>query len=420
MRKIKNGRGTHTAPDIDVDGTFYLEEEYGGLDPKQTAVIFLKGGDESLTGGMIGDNIVLIDRGRGKLDHHGRNFNDAETSASLMAKKLGITEDKNVQVLLGLIKRKDLQGVALPCDAPDIVSCIQKTRNLSDEDKLRLGIRIIRSAMEFRKRKLQRDNRWGQKVCMDFLAERKAEKIPEKLTQYIDKLQNERFDRPFDIVEILVGEKAQFGEEEAAKFIKTLLGFVFNDSIKFYQAKQEFREKATKKEIKGILMTVHCTDNEKFNPAARSEGASIIVQRDTDGHTQIFFSTDDPLLNDDIIDSIAAMVRLEECLFQSNAIPDIDLAQSEWVDGIPEWYYYKAPQLGNKKPGRFVMNGSLTAPDVPCSQIPLSTIFEIVQKAVVFNPNFNWVRWKSERIAFYANRKTNLPNPLFFIGKNLV
>jgi hypothetical protein len=254
---------------------------------------------------------------------------------------------------------------------------------------------------------------------MDFLAERKAEKIPEKLTQYIDKLQNERFDRPFDIVEILVGEKAQFGEEEAVKFIKTLLGFVFNDSIKFYQAKQEFREKATKKEIKGILMTVHCTNNEKFNPAARSEGASIIVQRDTDGHTQIFFSTDDPLLNDDIIDSIAAMVRLEECLFQSNAIPDIDLAQSEWVDGIPEWYYYKAPQLGNKKPGRFVMNGSLTAPDVPCSQIPLSTIFEIVQKAVVFNPNFNWVRWKSERIAFYANRKTNLPNPLFFLEKIL-
>lgn len=407
MRKIKNGRGTHTAPDFDVCATFYEEEEFGGLDPKQTAVIFLKGGDEKLTGGMMDDSIVLIDRGRGELDHHGSSFNGNETSASLMAKKLGITEDKNVQVLLGLVKRKDLQGVALPCDAPDIVSCIQKTRDLSDEEKLRLGIRIIRSAMEFRKRKLQRDNRWGQKVCINFLAERKAEKIPEKLTQYIDKLQNERFDRPFDIVEILVGEKAQFGEEEAVKFVKTLFGFVFNDSIKFYQAKQEFREKAAKKEIKGILMTVHCTDNEKFNTAARSEGASIIVQRDTDGHTQIFFSTDDPLLNDNIIDSIAAMVRLEECLVQRNAIPDVNLAQSEWVDGIAEWYYYKAPPIGGKKPGRFIMNGSLTAPDVPCSQIPLSTLFDIVQKAVIFNPNFNWDRWLCERTAYYLNnRKT--------------
>jgi len=407
LRKIKNGRGTHTAPDFDVCATFYEEEEFGGLDPKQTAVIFLKGGDEKLTGGMMDDSIVLIDRGRGELDHHGSSFNGNETSASLMAKKLGITEDKNVQVLLGLVKRKDLQGVALPCDAPDIVSCIQKTRDLSDEEKLRLGIRIIRSAMEFRKRKLQRDNRWGQKVCINFLAERKAEKIPEKLTQYIDKLQNERFDRPFDIVEILVGEKAQFGEEEAVKFVKTLFGFVFNDSIKFYQAKQEFREKAAKKEIKGILMTVHCTDNEKFNTAARSEGASIIVQRDTDGHTQIFFSTDDPLLNDNIIDSIAAMVRLEECLVQRNAIPDVNLAQSEWVDGIAEWYYYKAPPIGGKKPGRFIMNGSLTAPDVPCSQIPLSTLFDIVQKAVIFNPNFNWDRWLCERTAYYLNnRKT--------------
>jgi hypothetical protein len=408
LRKKKIGRGTHTAPDFDVVSTFYLEEDYGGLDPKQTAVIFLKGGDESLTGGMMGDSVVLIDRGRGGLDHHGRNFNDAETSASLMAKKLGITEDKNVQALLGLAKRKDLQGVALPCDAPDIVSCIQKTRDLSDEEKLRLGIRIVRSAMEFRKRKLQRDNRWGQKVCIDFLAERKPDKIPEKFSQYIDKLQNEGFNRPFDIVEILVGEKAQFGEEEAVRFVKTLLGFVFNDSIKFYQAKQEFRENAAKKEIKGILMTVHCTDNEKFNPAARSEGASIIVQRDTDGHTQIFFSTEDPLLNDSIIDSIAAMVRLEECLVQGNTIPDVDLAQSEWVDGIAEWYYYKAPPIGGKKPGRFIMNGSLTAPDVPCSHIPLSALFEIVQKAVIFNPNFDWERWMRERASYYISKRKTI------------
>lgn len=405
MVKKKNGRATHTAVDFDVDAAFYLEEDYGGLDPKQTVVIFLKGGDESLTGGTMGDNMTLIDRGRGELDHHGRNFDEKETSASLMAKKLGITEDKNVQVLLGLVQRKDLQGIALAFDAPDIVSCIQKTRDLSDEEKLRLGIRIIRSAMEFRKRKLQRDNRWGQKIVIDFITERKAEKIPEKFSQYIDKLQNERFDRPFDVVEILMGERAQSGEEEAVKFVKTLLGFVFNDSIKFYQAKQEFREKAAKKEIKGILMTVHCTDNEKFNPAARSEGASIIVQRGTDGHTQIYFNTANPDIDDDLTDSIAEMIRAEECLVQGKEIPDVDLAQSEWVDGIPEWYYYKAPKIGDKKPGRFIMNGSLTAPDVPCSQIPLSTLFEIVQKAVIFHPNFNWERWLCERTSYYINNR---------------
>lgn len=406
MGKKKIGRGTHTAPDFDVAATFYLDEDYGGLNPKQTVVIFLKGGDESLTGGTIGDNMTLIDRGRGELDHHGKNFNNAtETSASLMAKKLGITENKNIQVLLGLVQRKDLQGVALPFDAPDIVSCIQKTRNLSDEEKLRLGIRIIRSAMEFRKRKLQRDNQWGQKVVIDFIAERKTEKIPEKFSQYIDRLQNEKFERPFDIIEILIGEKTQFGEEEAVKFVKTLLEIVFNDSIKFYQAKKEFREKAAKKEIKGVLMTVHCTDNEKFNTAARSEGASIIIQRDNEGHTQISFNTEDSAIDDDLVDSIVAMIRLEECLVQGKRIPDDDLSQSGWVNGIDEWYYYKAPRIGNKKPGRFIMNGSLTAPDVPCSQIPLGTLFEIVQKAVIFHPNLNWVRWKSERIAYHTNRK---------------
>jgi hypothetical protein len=403
--KRKNSKGTHTAVDLDVVASFYLDEDYGGVDPEQTVVIFLRGGDESLDSVNI-EGLTLIDRGRGPLDHHGeQKLNSKETSASLVAKKLGVAEDKCVQQLLGIVERKDLQGISLPFDLADIVSCIQKVRELSDEEKLKLGIRITRAAMESRKRKLQRDDRWGQKVCIDFLAERKAEKIPEKFTQYIDKLQNERFDRPFDIVEILVGEKAQFGEEEAVKFVKTLLGFVFNDSIKFYQAKQEFREKATKKEIKGILMTVHCTDNEKFNPAARSEGASIIVQRDTDGHTQIYFNTANPDIDDDLTDSIAEMIRAEECLVQGRMIPDFDLGSSEWVSGIPEWYYYKAPQIGNKKPGRFIMNGSLTAPDVPCSQIPLSTLFEIVQKAVIFHPNFNWERWRCERTSYYINNR---------------
>lgn len=408
MVKRKNSKGTHTAVDLDVVASFYLDEDYGGVDPEQTVVIFLRGGDESLDSVNI-EGLTLIDRGRGPLDHHGRQkLNSRETSASLVAKKLGVAEDKYVHQLVGLVERKDLQGISLPFDVADIVSCIQKTRELrelNDEEKLKLGIRITRAAMEFRKRGLTRDNQLCQEIIVDFLEERKSMKVPEKFQQYFDKLENPKFERPFDLVEILLGEKAQHGEEEAVRLVKTLLDIVFNDSVKFYLAEKEFREAEMKIAIGNILIVAHGTNNEKFNPAARAGGASIIIQRDSAGLTQISFNTGNPDINDELTNRLAAMIRMEECLVQGRTIPDFDLGSSEWVCEIPEWYYYKAPALGNKKPGRFIMNGSLTAPDVPPSKISLETLFYIAQCAVRYHPNFNWQRWMAERITYYLNNK---------------
>jgi hypothetical protein len=100
------------------------------------------------------------------------------------------------------------------------------------------------------------------------------------------------------------------------------------------------------------------------------------------------------------------MVRLEECLVQRRKIPDCDLRKPTRIEEIPEWYYYVAPIIigKKKKPGRFILNGSLTAPGVPPSKIPWETLLYIVECAILYQP-LNWARWKAKRLAYYLNKK---------------
>ena len=134
----------------------------------------------------------------------------------------------------------------------------------------------------------------------------------------------------------------------------------------------------------------------------------MTIQRNSSGSTQIYFDT--ARITDSFIETIVSMIRLEECLVQQREIPRVDLRSPEWVEGIPEWYYYKAPWIPGKKkrPGRFIFNGSITAPDVPVSQIPLDVLREIATKSVLFQP-FNWVRWKTERVSRYLSKDKEAP-----------
>lgn len=397
MRK-KETIGTHTAPDLDVDASLWLLQEYGDPRMKEAVLFFLKGGDETFFNQM---GITLLDRGRGELDHHGRRFNSIETTASLTAKKLGIAEDKHVLKLLRKVQRSDLQGESLPFDISDIIKCAQRNKDLTDEERIVLGLRTLGAVMEFAKRELQRDNQWSKMIIEEFLKEKG--KRPEKFKDYIKTLGNPRFERPFDLVEILLGEKAKSGEEVATKFAGELLELEYKDTSELFERGLADFEKAWKKWVKGQLIVADESDEPKFNAASRYKGATVIVQRNSDGHVQWFFNTE--RVDDTLVDSIASMVRLEECLIQGREIPPVDLRRSERIEEIPEWYYYKAPQIGKKKPGRFIQNGSLTAPDVPVTKIPLDTLRYIAECAVRYWLNFNWMRWQAERIAYYANKK---------------
>jgi hypothetical protein len=389
--------GTHTRPDLDAIASLWLLQEYGDPKLKKAALLFLKSGDESYLNQM---GIILIDRGRGELDHHGRINMTGETSASLVAKKLGIQEEKPVQQLLGLIQRSDLQGISEPFNASDIIKCLQRNSRISDEEIIETGVRIIQDTIEFRKNALQRDNRWVREIIFDFLKEKMI--LPPKFQQYLELLSNPKFERPFDLVEIAVAEKMR-SEKEAEDYIKKLLELEYKDSAEYLEA-LEIVKKSWKKKVNGLIICAAITDNSKFNQAARAEGAVVIVQKNSDGHAQIYFDT--KKVSEQLTDTIASVIRLEECLVQKRPIPNCDLRRPTRIEEIPEWYYYVAPIIvgKKKKPGRFILNGSLTAPDVPLSKIPWETLLYIIECAVRYQP-FNWARWKAERLAYYSNKK---------------
>lgn len=388
--------GTHHAPDLDVIAAIVLIQLYGDKKQKEAALIFLRGGDETLN--ELG-GITLLDRGRGEFDHHG--MKRIETTASLVAKKLGVAEDKVIQRLLGKVQRSDLQGESLAFDASDLIKCMQRLET-ANEEIVEMGTRLVNDGIEFSKRALQRDNLKVQKVVSDFLVNKEI--VPPKFQDYIDKLNNPQFERPFDLSEIFVTEMVQFGEEKARSFIRKLLEFEYQDSVNYLKALEEVRD-AWKTKVRGNVIVVDVSDNPRFKDAARNDQRALVtVQRRSSGQTQIYFDTE--RITDSLVEALVSMIRLEECLIQGRGIPKDDLRQSEWVDRIPEWYFYRVPQIPGKKkkPGRFILNGSITAPDVPPSKIPLDILRYIATKAVLYQP-LNWVRWQIERLVYYANKK---------------
>ncbi len=406
MGKKKQLVATHTSPDPDVIMSIWLLIEYGGLKLENMGLWFLKGQNVEMMTSFI--NSYMIDRGLGKFDHHRRSV-FGKTSADLIAQELEIV-DPYVEKLLGLVRRNDLQGISQSFDLADTLKCLQRNRQVTDEEKIKTGVQIISAVIHFRRERLERDNDHISSLVKEFLS---GKKVPEKFVNYLDKLNNPRFNRYLDIVEIILGKENLVGKEQAKEFTKLLLKIIHDDSLLYLKAQENLFEGSIVKHIKEHYVVAKITDNPKFNTAARKQGASIIIQRQENGTTQIYFNN--KLIRDDkIVESLVSIIRLEEQLVRERPIPNIDLRKIGVINDMPEWFYFRA-ENGS---GRFILNGSFTTPDIPPSAIALETLVFLAESAIKFYPNFNWAKWKEEAI----NRHKKMPNKIssFFISKNYI
>ncbi len=378
---------THTSPDPDVIMAIWLLIEYYGLKLKNIGLWFVKGQNVEMTSFI---NSFMIDRGLGKFDHHRKSVTD-KTSADLIAEELEI--DSSVEKLLGLVRRNDLQGISQSFDLVDTLKCLQRNKQVTDEKKVSTGIQIISAAIHFRREKLKRDNDYISSLVKEFLS---GKKVPEKFVNYLNKLKNPRFNRYLDIVEIILGKEDLSGKEQAKEFTNLLLKIIHDDSLLYLKAQEDLFKGSIVKHVKGHYVIGKMTDNTKFNTAARKQGNSIIIQRQENGATQIYFNNK-LIWDDKIIESLVSIIRLEEQLVQKRPIPDTDLRKTEAIEDIPEWFYFRA----ENGQGRFILNGSLTSPDIPPSAIALETLVFLAESAIKFYPNFNWARWKEERINYH-------------------
>jgi hypothetical protein len=245
-------------------------------------------------------------------------------------------------------------------DLNDMVKSIARELN-NDEEIMKLGVEIATAIIDFHQKNMKRDNRKATMIIKEFF----KEKMPERVRHYYELLQNPNFARPCDFAELATMNSG---------LAKEVLKFLVADMEKYQRAMEEIKT-AKKIEIsKGYFIIVGESDNPKFNVAARQIGAAIVIQRNTTGHTQVYFNN--KILGirvEKIAEDLIECLRLREILLDpSKRLPQkSSLRSTGKIEEVPEWYFFKG-----EKGGCLLLNGSLTAPDVPPTKIPLEEISE--------------------------------------------
>jgi hypothetical protein len=142
-----------------------------------------------------------------------------------------------------------------------------------------------------------------------------------------------------------------------------------------YEAKKEFRERgkiitATSSKNKSVKIAIINTDNELVNKWAREEeNCSIVLQKNSLGHVQIFTNKKHGIR----MDLVAIEIRRVEIQLKNLPIP-LDLSGEGRVLGAEEWYFHEKLQA--------LLNGALTAKDVIPTKIPIEKITQIIKENI--------------------------------------
>jgi len=186
---------------------------------------------------------------------------------------------------------------------------------------------------------------------------------------------------PFDIASIAKVFYQQTSDpEEVINWVMKGIGAKYQEQLQFFNVtKKEFEEKADVEEIQGprrtIKMVSVVSDNPLMNRFARSvhgANADIVIQKRCSGNVQIFTNTKSGL----ILYAVAQMLRLTEQELKNDVrTKDWKMLASEGkVEGAEEWFFQVA--------GQMLLNGSLTATQVPATKISFEKIKEIVRIGV--------------------------------------
>jgi len=345
---------THKKPDEDVVVAVALLKMEG---MKIDGFWFRGEGDETLPPQIQTKNVVWIDRGRRVFDHHGI---PGKTSTDIVAEELGIAKEKWIQPILRHVRRVDLKGRSEPMDLNDMIKSIARELN-NDEEIMKLGVEIATAIIEFHKRNMKRDNKRAAMIIREFF----GEEMPERVHHYYELLQNPNFNRPCDFAE-LATVKPELAKE-VLKFI--------NADIQKYEAAQKDVERAQKIRVGKYLIIAGMSDNPKFNPRARKVGAAMVIQKNSSGHVQIYFNNKilSPVTIEKISGDLIEILRMREISLDptKKMPPKNNLRKPEKIEEVPEWYLFVG-----EEGGRLILNGSLTAPDVPPTKIDFSEIIE--------------------------------------------
>jgi hypothetical protein len=215
---------------------------------------------------------------------------------------------------------------------------------------------------------MRRDNAKAAQIIKEKFED--EAKMPEKIRRYYQLLKDPSFDRTCDFAELATVNP---------KLAREVLKFIVADVERYRKANEEVKLAEKIVILKRYIIIAGESDNPKFNVAARKTGAAIVIQKNKNGHVQIFFNN--KILPRQVIEitseNLIEVLRLREISLDpprklTRMLKKDELRTAERIPEVPEWYFFKG-----EKGGRLILNGSLTAPDVPVTKIPLEEIVEL-------------------------------------------
>lgn len=321
-------------------------EKFPGIETAVTS--YMTTGE--LQGGKVWSDFpdtVFLGCGGGPFDEHAtskKEREDGESCVTLVAKYLGLENEKGLEKILFYIKKEDLGGSKVKHELPSVIKLLHACHKDKDEEIAKWTEDAYYAIYEDERRREE-----GQKS-------RRFEPIT--LTSAYEVLKSQNYPE--------LSWWKQFA----------------NDAIKYQQDKfdeagREFEEHAIASRELGprgrtVNFAVIESDNEEINKYARSKGADVVIQFQAEGRC---FITTNQRAGIDLSYAFVLLRMAEQHYRGGIKIKDeATLSKEGFVDGVPCWYLFHTKHMG--------FNGSLTATDVEPSKIPREKIVECIKEGV--------------------------------------
>ncbi|MDD5547562.1 MAG: hypothetical protein PHN74_01505 [Candidatus Pacebacteria bacterium] len=202
-----------------------------------------------------------------------------------------------------------------------------------------------------------------------------------KIQRYVLNNDTKGTSHPFDLAEtvkLLHGKYPNNSAKVVELVMEILDAYHYEQMMFFSEARKDFETKGKVESIKGpkgktLKMLTIVSDNEQINKYSRFVGdIAVVIQKTSAGNVQIFTNQQYALK---LYDVVKAIRRAEQ---EANG----KIVTSEWkqlsaegrVAGAEAWWFHEPCQM--------LLNGSLTAPEVPPTKLSLEQIAGFVKMGI--------------------------------------
>lgn len=346
----------HAKPHADELLALLLLQKWGGtkFHGVETAEICLFGGGSRLVSHNLPKGTLAIGLGGGVFDEHGRGEGkEEECTATLVAKKLGITQHLPLTKILAQTLREDRNGSRLKDEIPSIVKILHM-----------VGV-DFKKVLEWYRTIFWAEYHHEEKIVPLFSRKEFLERF--------HNLQETTLDYGYELI------KEVFGLQRADQW-KTIANKALTKRQEmFLQAKKEWKSEGKSFWWNSVFGKIRIgyakSDSPLMNSAARNCGVDLFVQQNSLGNVQIFT---DKKCNIDLTE-VAKQIRIAEVRKGKGKYPPISDTRSLSMEGthpmMPIWHLLEG------KHSR-LFNGSLTADGVEPTALTLEEILSIGKKTI--------------------------------------